>query len=432
MTKILLTLALVGTAILQTATAQTTVEFWHTFGDVPRGGWIQDRADAFNEANPDLNVVPAFKGNDSDLISATILAARQGNPPALSQIFEGGSQLALDSGVFQPAAGVKDVDFSDYIAPVINFYTIGGQVNSLPFNSSSPVLYFNKDLMQEAGLNPDEPPATFAALLDDCEKIQAANIGATCFGMSLNGWFVENWMAEQGATFLNNDNGRSGRATETNLDSEAANNIFSFFKTLQDNGYFSYTGKLEDFDGSDAIFTNQKVVYHITSTSKIGNNSAAAESAGFDMGVAKLPVPAKGERNGVVLGGASLWIAKDISQEKAEGALDFALFMTNTENMASWHKLTGYYPVRQSSIELLREQGWFGQEPLQLVAFDQQTNTVPSPATAGALTGAGPEVRKIVEEGLQKVLNGTPVDAALEEAKTRADAALAEYNANFE
>ena len=242
--------------------------------------------------------------------------------------------------MFQPVASVRDVDFSDYIAPVINFYTIGGQVNSLPFNSSSPILYFNKNLMQKAGLNPDEPPATFGAMLDDCQKIKAAKVGATCFGMSLNGWFVENWLAEQGATFLNNDNGRSGRATETNLDSDAAQTIFSFFKTLQDNGYFSYTGKLEDFDGSDAIFTKQKVVFHITSTSKIGNNSAAAEKAGFDMGVAQLPIPTGSKRNGVVLGGASLWLAKDVLQEKAEAALDFALFMTNTENMADWHILT--------------------------------------------------------------------------------------------
>lgn len=429
--KIWLTLILAGVVTLQAAAAQTTVEFWHTFGDAPRGGWIQDRADEFNEAHPDVKVVPTFKGSDSDLISATILAARQGNPPALTQIFEGGSQLALDSGVFQPVAGVKDVDFSDYIAPVINFYTIGGQVNSLPFNSSSPVLYFNKDLMKKAGLNPAEPPATFGAMLDDCQKIKAANIGATCFGMSLNGWFVENWFAEQGATFLDNDNGRSGRAAETNLDGPAAKTIFDFFKTLQDDGYFTYTGKLEDWDGSDAIFTNQKVVFHITSTSKLGNNSDAAEKAGFQLGVSELPIPTGSERSGVVLGGASLWIAKDVSQEKAKAALDFALFMTNTENMASWHKLTGYYPVRQSSIELLKKQGWFDQAPLQLVAFDQQTNTVPSPATAGALTGAGPEIRKITEQALQKVLSGTPVDAALSEAKTRADAALSDYNSNF-
>ena len=173
--------------------------------------------------------------------------------------------MALDSGVFQPVAGVRDVDFSDYIAPVINFYTIGGQINSLPFNSSSPVLYFNKDLMREAGLDPDEPPATFGALLDDCEEIQAANIGATCFGMSLNGWFVENWIAEQGATFLNNDNGRSGRATETNLDSDAAENIFSFFKTLQDNGYFQLHREARGFRrfGRDFYKSKSGVPHHL-------------------------------------------------------------------------------------------------------------------------------------------------------------------------
>ncbi|WP_295820760.1 ABC transporter substrate-binding protein [uncultured Deinococcus sp.] len=423
--------ALLIAAALPVAAAQTTVEFWHTFGDPKRGGWIQARADEFNRANPGVKVVPAFKGNDNDLISATVLAARQNTPPALSQIFEGGSQLALDSGVFQPVSGIRNVDFSDYIKPVINFYTIGGKVNSLPFNSSSPVLYYNKDLMKKAGIDPARPPTTYAGLLADCKKIQAANLGAKCFGMSLNGWFVENWMAEQGQTFLNNDNGRSGRATATNLDTPAAKTIFTFFKTLQDNGYYSYTGKLEDFDGSDAIFNNQKVVYHITSTSKIGNNSDAAKKAGFALGVGVLPIPTGSKRGGVVLGGASLWVAKNISKARAEAALDFALFMTNTRNMADWHQLTGYYPVRQSSISLLRSQGWFTKAPLQLVAFNQQTNTVPSPATAGALNGAGPETRRIVEEGLQKVLGGTPVDVALKEAKTRADAALAAYNANF-
>ncbi|WP_241191285.1 ABC transporter substrate-binding protein [Deinococcus psychrotolerans] len=422
----MLTLALLGTAA-----AQTNIEFWHTFGDPKRGNWIQSRADDYNKMHPGTMVKPVAKGNDSELITATILAARQGNPPALAQIFEGGSQLALDSGIFQPVSAVKNVDFSDYIKPVINYYTIGGKVNSLPFNSSSPVLYYNKDLMQKAGLNPKQPPTTFGGLLADCKKIEAANLGVTCFGMSLNGWFFENWMAEQGVPFLNNDNGRSGRATATNLDSPAAKTIFQFFKTMQDNKYFSYTGRLEDFDGSDAIFTNQKVVFHITSTSKIGNNGDGAKRAGFQMGVGKLPIPTGSKRNGVVLGGASIWLAKNISKAEAEAALDFTLYLTNTQNMADWHKLTGYYPVRQSSIALLRKEGWFKQAPLQLVAFNQQTNTVPSPATAGALNGASPQVRRAVEEGLQRVLSGTPVDAALAEAKTKADAAIADYNANF-
>ena len=167
---------------------------------------------------------------------------------------------------------------------------------------------------------------------------------------------------------LSTGNGRSGRATSTNLDSEAARKIFSFFKTLQDNRYLSYSGKLKDFDSSDAIFTSQKVVFHITSTSKIGNNSDA-KRAGFELGVGVLPIPNGTKRGGVVIGGASLWVAKNISKAQAEAALDFALELTNARNMADWHKLTGYHPARQNSINLLRSKGWFNQAALQLVAL---------------------------------------------------------------
>ena len=417
--------------VAQTAAAQTTVEFWHSMGDAKRSGWIQARADEYNKAHPGVKVVPSYKGSYNDSLQATILAGRQGKAPALVQIFEVGSQLALDSGMFQPVGSIKNVDFSDYIKPVINYYTINGKVNSLPFNSSSPVLYYNKTLMQKAGLDPKTPPTTFAGIQKACAKIEAAKLGATCFGMSLNGWFVEQWMAQQGATLLNNGNGRQGRATATNLDSAAAKKIFDFFKTMNDRKWYTYSGKLEDWDGSDAIFTNQKAVFHITSTADIGNNRDAAKKNGFDMGVGVLPIPDGVKRNGVVIGGASLWIPKNISKAQAEAALDFALYMTNAKNMADWHKLTGYYPVRTGSIDLLRKQGWFTQSPLQLVAFNQLTKTVPSPATAGGLNGAAIQTRKIVEEGIQKVLNGTPVADAMKDTKARADAALAEYNANF-
>ena len=429
MKRLMLMLAL--GAGLQTAAAQTTVEFWHTFSDAKRSGWIQTLADEYNKAHPDTVIKPVYKGNYNDTLQATILAARQNKPPALVQVVEVGSQLALDSGIFQPISGIKTVDYSDYLKSVLNYYTIDGKVNSLPFNSSSPVLYYNKDLMKKVGLDPSKPPTTFGSLLDDCKKIDAAKLGVTCFGMSMNGWFVEQWMAEQGATLLNNGNGRDGRATSSNLDSPAAQNIFSFFKTLHDNKWFTYSGKLEDWDGSDAIFTNQKVVFHITSTADIGNINDAAKKSGFVMGVGVLPIPSGTQRNGVVIGGASLWIPKNISKAQAEGALDFALFMTNTKNMADWHKLTGYYPVRQSSITALRNQGWFTQTPLQLVAFNQLTQTKATAATAGALNGAALQTRQIIEQGLQKVLSGASPDAALAETKTRVDAALTEYNANF-
>ncbi len=407
-----------------------TVEFWHTFGDPKRGNWIQQKADAFNKANPNIKVMPVFKGSYPDILQAATLASRQGKPPALVQMYEIGSQFALDSGIFQPVGGIGTLDTSDYIKPVLNYYTINGKVNSIPFNSSSPVLYFNKDLMKKAGLDPKLPPTTFESLMDDCAKIAAANLGVKCFGVSLNGWFFEQWMAEQGAPLANNGNGRMGRATEVLLTSAPAKRIFTWLKTMNDKGYYTYTGKFEDWDGSDAIFTSGKDVFHITSTADIVNISDAAKQTGFEMGVSVLPIPNGVKRNGVVIGGASLWVSKGIPQAEAEAARDFALYLTGTENMAEWHKLTGYYPVRNSSITLLRKQGWLAQNPMQLVAFNQLLRTEPNEATAGALIGPFQQVRRIVEEAMQKVFSGTSVDAALGEAKTKADAALKEYNAS--
>jgi sn-glycerol 3-phosphate transport system substrate-binding protein len=414
------------------ASAQNiTVEFWHTFGDAKRGDWIQARADEYNKAHPGIKVVPVYKGISDETLQATVLAARQGNAPALVQVDGTSSQLALDSGIFQAVSGIKEVDFKDYIKPVVSYYTINGKVNSLPFNSSSPVLYFNKDLMTKAGLDPKKPPTTFDAILKTCATFDAAKLGVKCVALTPYSWLFEQWMSEQNAQLLNNGNGRQARATASNVDTEAGRTIFGFYKDLNDKGYLTNTGKLADTVGTNAIFGNQKALMTINSTAGLGNLLDAAKQSGFQMGVGVLPIPDGSKRNGVVIGGASIWVAKSAPKPEAETALDFALFMTNTENMASWHKLTGYYPVRTSSVNLLRKQGWFSSNPLQIVAFNQLLSTKPNIANAGALTGANIQMRSIIEQNIQKVLSGQDVTEVAKTANEQINAALSEYNKNF-
>ncbi len=419
-------------AISAGAFAQTTnIEFWHAFGDPKRSGFIQQQADAFNKAHPEVKVTPVFKGSYPEILQAATLAARQGSAPELVQMYEVGSQFALDSKIFQPVSAVGSFSTSDYIKPVLNYYTIGGKVNSIPFNSSSPVLYMNRDLMKKAGLNPAKPPMTYSEINAACEKIKAAGIEAKCIGFNIHSWFFEQWMAEQGAPLANNGNGRKARATEVLLTSKASKNIFNWIKNINDKGYYTYTGKLEDWDGSDAIFTSGKVVFHVTSTADIVNIGDAAKATGFNMGVGMLPMADGVKRNGVVIGGASLWISKGISAAQATTARDFALFMTGTDSMISWHKLTGYYPVRNSSVVKLRSSGWLSGDAPQLAAFDQLLQTKPSEATAGALMGPFQQIRTIIEQAMQKVLTGQAVDATLEDAKKQADAALKAYAATL-
>jgi sn-glycerol 3-phosphate transport system substrate-binding protein len=409
----------------------TSVEFWHTFGDAKRSDWIQARADDYNKANPELKIVPIFKGDSNESLQATVLAARQGKAPDLVQVEGVSSQLALDSGVFQPISSVKNVDLSDYIKPVLSYYTIDGKVNSIPFNSSSPVLYFNKDLMLKAGLDPKRPPTTFGDVLAQCSKFDSTKLGVKCVALTPFSWLFEQWMSQQNAQLLNNGNGRQGRATASNLEGTEARKIFAFYKDLNDKGYLTNTGKLADTVGTNAIFSNQKALMTINSTAGLGNLLEASKQSGFQMGVGILPIPDGSKRNGVVIGGASLWISKSASKPHAEAALDFALFMTNTANMASWHKLTGYYPVRTSSIALLRKEGWFSGNPLQIVAFNQLLKTVPNIANAGALSGAIIPMRAVIEQGIQKVLGGQDVTNVATAANEQVNAVLVEYNKNF-
>lgn len=413
-----------------------TIVFSHAFGDANRQGWVQNVADMYMAENP--NVMIEIRSNSSyrDALNNALLGAEQGDAPHIVQVFEVGTQLALDSGIFIPVSSVADADqlavLDDYIAPVLNYYTLGEDVWSLPWNSSSPVLYYNKDMFEAAGLDPESPPKTYGEVDAACEALMNTDSLELqgCIGWAMHSWYAEQWMSEQNATLANNDNGRSARATEVNIDSDAMRTIFNWWKSLADKGWYIYTGQLEDWNGSDAIFTGQQVAMHITSTADIRNNDQAAQEAGFEMGVGMLPIPDGVERNGTVIGGASIWLTGDHPQEELETAVDFMLFLSNTENMVSWHKATGYYPVRYSSIDQLEEEGWFEQDPRFRVAFDQLTQTNVNPASAGALLGTFLETRTIIEQAAQSVVDGgESVDNALAVADGLAEQALADYNA---
>lgn len=428
----------VGLALLPHANAQTpptatatTVEFWHTFGDARRSDWIAARAAEYSKAHPGTTVNAVFRGDANQTLQASILSARQGKAPALVQIDGVSSQLALDSGIFQPVRSIRPVDFRDYLKPILSYYTIDGKVNSIPFNSSSPVLYYNKTMFKQAGLDAGHPPTTFGEIMKVCAKFMATKPQAKCVALTPYSWLFEQWMSEQGAALLNNGNGRQARASASNINSPEGRRIFQFYKDLQDKGYLTNSGKVADTPGTNAAFGLGKALMTINSTAGLGNLQEAAKSTGFDMGVGVMPIPDGVKRSGVVIGGAALWVSKGITEQQAKTALDFALYLTNTKNMADWHKLTGYYPVRQSSVNLLRSQGWFKGSPLQVVAFNQLLSTKPNAANSGHLSGATLQMRALIEQGLQRVTNGQTVALVAADVQKQVDKELAEYNANF-
>lgn len=441
------TLAIVMALVaLAPAMAQDKIQIpvWIAFTDY-RLDWAREVAAEFNAAFPQYEVTIEGYSNYEDIFAAASLAFEQGTQPAIVQYFEAATQDARDAsfnGVPQfksvaEAFGDRTevnglpVNFDDFIDAARNYYTLDGKFTSFPWNTSSAIMFSNKTMLDAAGV--ESIPATWAEVEAACEKIMAMeNAPANCITWPNHGWFFEQAVAMQGADLVNNGNGREARATETFLNSDAGIAFVSWWKDLQDKGYYIYTGAQRDWTGTQQAFIAGQVamlIYSSSDTTAITKDGAAA---GFEVVASFYPHNQDVEYVGNLIGGASLWLSNNLSPEVEEGALTFLLYFTNTENAADWHRVTGYVPITKSAIELLESEGWYEENPNSLVASAQLAAAKPTSATAGAIFGNFPAIRNILTTAIEDVLvNDRDVVEALTEAKELADESLAEYNLLF-
>jgi len=427
------TLVAISLNATRSAGAAVEITFWHQFGGT-NGQVTSSLVDAFNSSQSAIHVTVQVKGTSyNELLNNTITASQQGQGPNVVQIFDLGSTLAFDSGFFVPIQSLLSADQlksvkDDIVGPVQGYFTINGKLNSMPWNNSTPLLYYNEDMFKAAGLDPTKPPTTWQDLETDCAAIMSKNAAPNCISMEIYGWYVEQWMALQGADLANNGNGRAGRATATNLTSDAAKNILTFWKDLSDKKYWISTGKLEDGSGAQQIFNAKQAAIIIDSTGALGGFTKNAASAGFTLGAGFMPANANVPRVGVIIGGASLWVGAGHSDAENQAAVTFILWLLQPEQMAKWHQGTGYLPITKSAQALLQSQGWFDKNPNDKTAIDQLNAAQATSATAGALMGPFPQIRTLVDQAIQNVTNGGSIDDELNTAKTKADAFLADYN----
>lgn len=432
MTRLVLFLALLcGAGQAGAAPAPVRVEFWHVFTDAPRREWMQQRAAEFARTHPGTVVVPVPFRNYPETFQALATAARTGKAPALVLISEAGTQLAIDSMLFRPYPRALVQQLGDYWPAVTRYYTVGTQVYGLPFNTSSPVLYANLNLLGRAGKAARPLPDTLEALEHSCEQLGKVRAAARCLTFPVDAWYFEQWAAQQDALWVDGGNGRQRRATQTFLNSAAIERPLSWLKRMNDKGYYVQTGVHEDNAGAVELFLKGKTAFLLTSSSRIGQVMEGGRRGGFSVQVGKMPVPSGSARAGVVVGGSSLWIPRELPTRTAQAAQDFALFLSSTQNLAAWHRLSGYDPLRQSSVDLLKRQGWFRTGEPHTVAFRQLRDTRPTLATQGALFGSFYEVRAVMAACIDRVLAGAEVRKSLDAAKVRADQILQAYNARF-
>lgn len=419
--------------------AQDNVEitFVHTFGDENdiRNQVVQELVTEFMAANPNVTVtIQTTISSYDEILTSTMLAAEQGDAPHVVQLDETANRFAVDSGEFisiqSVATDEQIATFDDILEPVRELFTVDGEVWSLPWNTSNPLLYYNRGMFVEAGLDPDAPPTTFDEVLAACDALMSADLNlSTCINWPLTAWFVENWVALQGTLIADQDNGHRGRVTEVYFDSAEMLLVINWWKEMADKGYYAYTGRVADYNGEAGTFITQRSAMHINSTAGLSNFQYYAGLVGWDLGVAPLVHPTADADAGTVNGGASLWITKGHSDAEIEAARDFAFFMTNSENIAYWHRNSGYFPNRQSSIDLVEADGFWDENPQYYIAVQQLLATQPMPATSGVIMGPYTEVRNILAAAVQSVIDqGVSPEDAMAAAKELADTEIEDYN----
>lgn len=421
------------------ASAQDDIEivFTHIFDD-DRQEVIRAIADAFEAENPGVTVTLQAIVGYENVYQSALQAADQGNAPNIIQVVEYLTQQAADSGYFIPVSDVASeeqlAELEDVLPSIRNYFSIGDDVWSIPWNTSNPLLYYNRGMFEAAGLDPDDPPMTFTEITAACEAIMAAELEISgCINWPMSSWFAEQWMAMQNAPIVNNDNGRVERATEVLWTSSEMIEIVSWWGELASEGYYIYTGTVGDDNGEGITFLSQQTAMTIASTAGLTLIQNFARVQGFELGVSGLPMPDEEATNGVTVGGASLWLSADQTEEEMQVANDFIFFMIETENDITWHQGSGYVPIRFSSIDQLTEAGWFEENPFFSIAVNQLANSEDNIATAGGLVGPADEVGSILIAGFQSIVDaGADPEAAMAAAKERADAVLADYNSFFE
>jgi len=408
----------------------TTIEWWHAMGG-QRGQVLEDLVEQFNDQSEDVTVNAVFSGSYYETINATVSAIRAGEAPELVQVLNVASKLAWDSGEFESMESVvgDGIDWDSYHDAIVNYYRWDGEAQALPFNTSNPILYYNKDAFEAAGLDPEDPPATFEGVTEASRALVEEGVTETGLTFKNTSWYVEQWFAAQNQVLVNEENGRAGDADGIFLESDAAFTVYDWVTDLHDEGLFEISGGGEGGGSNDSpiqFFVNGNAGMLIQTTGDAVAIGQAARDNDFELGTGTYPSP-NGDPTGLVVGGGGVWVTQGLSSEKKAAVAEFVSWLGESEQQAFWHQNTGYFPVSEESTGILESDNWFENNPSLRLAFDQLRETEDTPATRGFQVGPSAEIRALMQDGLVSMVTGTSVEDVLGERKPEGDQILEQY-----
>ncbi len=444
--KKLLSLAVALIMVLGIASAamaddKITVVFWYSLSGT-NADCILDVVNQYNESQDKVFVQAEYEGEYDDAINKLKAAGMGELPCDIVHTYEIGTRFIIDSGWIKPVQEFIDAEGWDtsVIEPnLLAYYTVDGKINSMPFNCSTPLLYYNKTMFDEAGIT--EVPTTINGILDIVAKLTVDENGKrgdeegfdkdhiAVYGMAISnyGWFFEQWTGKMGREYVNNGNGRESYATQVMFgENGAALDIFNMWKTFSECPYIMYAERGGTQQGR-AAFCGLKAAMALASTANIAGTIANMPE-GYEVGAAFFPYVNDDDKGGVSTGGGTLWIIDSGDEAKMAAAFDFIKFCVNPENQAKWSKATGYFPINVNAKDTDTFKENIAKYPQFQVALDQLHAS--GPEYVGSLLSVFPEVRQYVEEVTEKVYMGeyTP-EQGVEALVNLANEAIETYNA---
>ena len=433
------------------AQGRTEIHWWHAMtGQL--GEALVTLAKQFNESQGEYEVKPLNKGSYPEALTAAIAAYRQKNPPHLVQVFEVGTQTMMLSGAVYPVWELMrdnevKIDWNDFITPVVGYYTKDGKLYSMPFNSSTPIFYYNKDAFKKAGLDPEKPPKTWQDVEASSKKIIAAGAAKCGFSTGWPSWtMVENMHATHDQPFASKNNGFDAvDGVELLVNREFGQKHIGALNGWQRDHIYSYGGRQGT---ADPKFVNGECAMYIQSSALIGGFTRGVK---FDWGTGELPhwgAPYKKATS--IIGGATLWVLKGKPQKEYRGVAKFLEFLAKPEQQMWWHVNTGYLAISNTAVKNLEQGYHFVRNPKQYTAFAQLTGLPPTapaamrdkktaparpervatPNSQGLRLGNFVQIRDAIESEMENIFAGKKaVKQGLDDAVAKSNALLKEFAA---
>src|ERR1700716_818604 len=405
--------------------------WWHAMSG-ERGRQLEKLAADFNASQSEYRVVPSYKGNYTETVTAAIFAFRSRGQPAIVQVNEiaTATMMAAKGATYPVFELMRDEAemFSPtaYLPAVTGYYTdIAGNMLSFPFNASTPILYYNKDLFRAAGLDPEVAPRTWPEMGAAAKRLRAA--GAACGFTTAwpSGIHIENFSAYHNLPIATKANGLGGVHALLTFNNPLTVRNIAQLADWQTTKVFDYSGRATS---AEPRFQNGECGIFVGSSATRADIRANSK---FEVGYGMLPYwpDVEGAPQNTSIGGATLWVLRDRPRAEYKGVAKFFGFLSKPEIQARWPQNPGYLPISRSRFHLTRAQGFYERNPGTAISIEQITLKTPTENSRGVRLGSVVLIRDVICDELEQAFAGKKsAQAALDSAVERGNRLLRQFD----